>query len=104
MNPDVLRRRLQNLESARGSHNAVLFFPNGSQRTIKMRDVLGLVNAASDRASAVANGGPKPQSAFDGQLDLLARCSEVQSDQPMVSIAKSSLDWAANLKGPVDWR
>lgn len=84
--------------------NALLHFPDGSTRGITVRDLLGLTLASMDRASARCEGQSVPKSKFDPILNLLATCSEIESNEPLFEVVKGTLDWAKDVEAPIRWK
>jgi hypothetical protein len=90
MPSDNLKRRLDALERKSQVSDAVLTFADGSTRSVRLKDPLGIFCAACDLQSwkagppegleADAERRPRPVSPFDFALDLFSRAVKVESE------------------------
>jgi len=79
---DSLRRRIRCLESESATADAVLTFPDGSTRAIRVRDPLELycncVNLTAWKATPSATG-PEPVGEYDQVMRLFAAAASIES-------------------------
>ena len=91
MSFENMKRRLRKLQDKSGARDAVLMFRDGSVRAIRPRDPLGLVLASFRRRHSEIEGGPMPESRYDEHLNLLGKCTSVDSEAPLIDLAASCL-------------
>ena len=79
-------RRLLKLEKKGGAADGVLSFGNGSSRAIRVRDGLGLAVASFRRRHAELEGLPRPESPFNGLLELMGNAENIETRHPLLMV------------------
>lgn len=89
------KNRLFRMEWKRGSHDIILHFGDGSTKGVHVRDECALWSAAATRISWAIGppegredhrdeGGARPVSKFDREIELFGRAERCESDDPFL--------------------
>jgi hypothetical protein len=99
-----LKNRVRKLESKSGASDAVLWFADGSTRSVRIADPLSVLIAAMDRISRRigtpegmeddAEDEPETPSKYDGIVNLLGRAPRIESDDVLMQTVHGAARYA----------